>query len=37
MATIAVIFDFDDTLLPDSTTQLLRKYKIDPFASPSSL
>ena len=30
MATIAVIFDFDDTLVPDSTTALLRRYGIDP-------
>jgi phosphoserine phosphatase len=28
--TLAVVFDFDDTLLPDSTTQLLRKYGINP-------
>lgn len=26
---IAVIFDFDDTLLPDSTTQFLKKYGVD--------
>jgi hypothetical protein len=26
---IALIFDFDDTLTPDSTTQLLRSYGID--------
>ncbi len=30
MATIAVIFDFDDTLVPDSTTALLRRYGVDP-------
>ncbi|MEA3311138.1 MAG: HAD family hydrolase [candidate division WOR-3 bacterium] len=30
MAIIALIFDFDDTLVPDSTTLLLRKYGIDP-------
>jgi len=28
--TLAVVFDFDDTLLPDSTTQLLRRHDIDP-------
>ncbi len=28
--TIAIIFDFDDTLLPDSTTLLLEKFGIDP-------
>jgi phosphoserine phosphatase len=27
---IAVIFDFDDTLTDDSTSQLLKKYKVDP-------
>lgn len=27
--TIAVIFDYDDTLVPDSTTLLLKKYGID--------
>lgn len=27
--TIAVIFDYDDTLVPDSTTQLLKHYKMD--------
>jgi 2-hydroxy-3-keto-5-methylthiopentenyl-1-phosphate phosphatase len=27
---LAVIFDFDDTLVPDTTTQLLQKYKINP-------
>lgn len=30
MAVIAVIFDFDDTLLPDSTSALLDEYGIDP-------
>jgi phosphoglycolate phosphatase-like HAD superfamily hydrolase len=30
MAVIAVIFDFDDTLLPDSTSALLREHGIDP-------
>lgn len=30
MPTIAVIFDFDDTLVPDSTTLLLAKHGIDP-------
>lgn len=29
-ATIAVVFDFDDTLLPDSTTSLLEAHGIDP-------
>jgi len=29
VSVIAVIFDFDDTLVPDSTTQLLRKYGVD--------
>lgn len=29
IATIAVVFDFDDTLVPDSTTQLLQHYGID--------
>lgn len=29
MPTIAVIFDFDDTLVPDSTTALLEKHGID--------
>ncbi len=28
--TIALVFDFDDTLVPDSTTMLLKKYGIDP-------
>jgi hypothetical protein len=27
---LALIFDFDDTLVPDSTTLLLEHYKIDP-------
>jgi len=27
---IAVVFDFDDTLMPDSTTKLLRSYNIKP-------
>jgi hypothetical protein len=27
---IAVIFDYDDTIVPDSTTQLLERYGIDP-------
>lgn len=26
---IAIIFDFDETLVSDSTTQLLEKYSID--------
>jgi len=30
VATIAVIFDFDDTLVPDSTTKLLAAHGIDP-------
>lgn len=30
MKNIAVIFDFDDTLMPDSTTELLKKHGIDP-------
>ena len=30
MAVMAVIFDFDDTLLPDSTSALLDEYGIDP-------
>jgi hypothetical protein len=30
VATIAVIFDFDDTLVPDSTTKLLATHGIDP-------
>lgn len=29
---IAVVFDFDDTLMPDSTSKLLRHYSIDPQA-----
>lgn len=29
-ATLAVVFDFDDTLTPDTTTMLLEKYGIDP-------
>jgi hypothetical protein len=29
-ATLAVIFDFDDTLVPDSTTALLEKHGLDP-------
>src|SRR2546428_8018962 len=28
-ATIAVIFDFDDTLVPDSTSKLLEQFKIN--------
>jgi phosphoglycolate phosphatase-like HAD superfamily hydrolase len=28
--TIAIVFDFDDTLVPDSTTMLLKKHGIDP-------
>src|SRR5437016_2677501 len=28
--TIALIFDFDDTLLPDSTSELLRQHGLDP-------
>jgi phosphoserine phosphatase len=28
-STIAVVFDFDDTLVPDSTTMLLKKHGID--------
>src|ERR1700756_5105022 len=27
---IAVVFDFDDTLVPDSTSKLLRSYSIKP-------
>lgn len=27
---LAIVFDFDDTLLPDSTTLLLEKHQIDP-------
>jgi len=30
MAIIGMIFDFDDTLVPDSTTQFLRKHGVDP-------
>jgi phosphoserine phosphatase len=30
LAVIAVIFDFDDTLLPDSTSALLERHGIDP-------
>lgn len=30
MALLAVIFDFDDTLLPDSTSALLRAHGLDP-------
>lgn len=30
MAVVAVIFDYDDTLLPDSTSALLRAHDIDP-------
>src|SRR5207249_3959701 len=30
MAVIAVIFDFDDTLVPDSTSALLKSVGIDP-------
>ena len=30
MALLAVVFDFDDTLLPDSTSALLRAHQIDP-------
>ena len=30
MAVMAVILEFDDTLLPDSTSALLSKYGIDP-------
>lgn len=30
MAVVAVVFDFDDTLLPDSTSTLLREHGIDP-------
>ena len=29
MSILAVVFDFDDTLLPDSTSALLRAYGID--------
>ncbi|MGH9194650.1 MAG: haloacid dehalogenase-like hydrolase, partial [Acidimicrobiia bacterium] len=30
MSVVAVIFDFDDTLLPDSTSALLREHGVDP-------
>lgn len=30
LETIAVIFDFDDTLVPDSTTKLLQEHGMDP-------
>jgi len=30
MSSLAVVFDFDDTLVPDSTTRLLRAHGIDP-------
>ena len=30
MSVIAVIFDFDDTLLPDSTSALLQRHGLDP-------
>jgi len=30
MSLVAVIFDFDDTLLPDSTSALLREHGLDP-------
>lgn len=30
MPILAVIFDFDDTLVPDSTTELLTMHGIDP-------
>ena len=30
MSIVAVIFDYDDTLIPDTTSQLLRHYGIDP-------
>lgn len=30
MSVIALIFDYDDTIVPDSTTQLLEHYNIDP-------
>jgi FMN phosphatase YigB (HAD superfamily) len=29
---VAVIFDFDDTLVPDSTSKLLKEHGIDPTA-----
>jgi len=28
--TLAVVFDFDDTLVPDSTTKLLKSHDVDP-------
>jgi phosphoserine phosphatase len=27
--TLAVVFDFDDTLVPDSTTMLLKQHGVD--------
>lgn len=30
MKNIALIFDFDDTLMPDSTTELIKHYGVDP-------
>jgi 2-hydroxy-3-keto-5-methylthiopentenyl-1-phosphate phosphatase len=30
MKNIAIIFDFDDTLMPDSTTELMKKFGVDP-------
>jgi len=30
MKNIAVVFDFDDTLMPDSTTELVKQHGIDP-------
>ena len=30
MSVLAAIFDFDDTLLPDSTSALLREHALDP-------
>lgn len=30
MKNIALVFDFDDTLMPDSTTELIREHGIDP-------
>lgn len=30
MKNIAVVFDFDDTLMPDSTTELIKEHGIDP-------
>ncbi len=29
MSIIAVIFDYDDTIVPDSTTELLEKFNVD--------